>query len=234
MIAVENLSIRAGHFALDDLSFQVASGAYAVLMGKTGCGKTTILEAICGLRTPRGGRILLLDRDVTRLPPAVRGIGYVPQDLALFRTMTVAEHLAFPLVIRRWPRSQVEERVAEVGHLLGIESLFPRKPVGLSGGESQRVALGRALAFQPRVLLLDEPLSALDEDTRLDMCNLLRTVQKQTGVTFLHVTHNPAEARRLADQVLRFQDGKIREESPQGIAGDESERFPIARGGSTP
>lgn len=211
MIAVENLSIRAGNFALDGLSFQVASGAYAVLMGKTGCGKTTILEAICGLRSIRSGRILLLDRDVTRLTPAERGIGYVPQDLALFRTMTVAEHLAFPLVIRRWPRRQVEQRVTELACFLGIEPLLDRKPVGLSGGESQRVALGRALAFQPRVLLLDEPLSALDEETRLEMCNLLGEIRKKTGVTFLHVTHNAAEARRLADQVLRFAGKQVQE-----------------------
>ncbi len=204
MIVVENLTIRSGGFLLREVSFQVDSGKYAVLMGKTGTGKTTILEAICGLRTVVGGAIRLDGVDVTRLPPADRGIGYVPQDLALFRTMTVREHLAFSLIIRRWDRASVDRRVTELADLLGIRALLPRRPMGLSGGESQRVALGRALAFQPRVLLLDEPLSALDEETRTDMCRLLRTVQQQTGVTFLHVTHNMNEARRLADQVFQL------------------------------
>jgi ABC-type sugar transport system ATPase subunit len=209
MIAVENLTIRSGTFVLRELSFQVAGGTYAVLMGRTGSGKTTILEAICGLRPVEAGAIRLGGVDVTRWPPADRGIGYVPQDLALFHTMTVWEHLAFSLVIRHWGRRAVERRVEELADLLGIGGLLGRRPVGLSGGESQRVALGRALAFQPAVLLLDEPLSALDEETRIEMCQLLRTVQQQTGVTFLHVTHNVNEARRLADQVLRLAEHTI-------------------------
>jgi molybdate/tungstate transport system ATP-binding protein len=211
MILIENLTIRSGAFLLREVSFQVASGKYAVLMGRTGSGKTTILEAICGLRTVVGGAIRLDGVDVTQLPPADRGIGYVPQDLALFRTMTVWEHLAFSLVIRRWDRASVHRRVTELAELLGIKGLLTRRPLGLSGGESQRVALGRALAFQPRVLLLDEPLSALDEETRAEMCRLLRTVQKQTGVTFLHVTHNLNEARRLADQIFLLTEEAVSE-----------------------
>jgi ABC-type sugar transport system ATPase subunit len=211
VITLENVTVRAGSFVLEGLSFAVPSGRYAVLMGKTGCGKTTILEAICGLRTVEAGAIKLHGKDVTKFKPADRGIGYVPQDLALFRTMTVQDHLAFPLVIRRWESAAVGRRVAELADLLGLRPLLPRKPAGLSGGESQRVALGRALAFQPAVLLLDEPLSALDDQTRLEMCGLLRSVQKQTGVTFLHVTHNASEARRLADQVLLITERTIRE-----------------------
>jgi ABC-type sugar transport system ATPase subunit len=219
MIAVEGLAIRAGSFALDNLTFQVAAGKYAVLMGKTGSGKTTILEAICGLRHVHAGRICLMGQDVTDLPPADRGVGYVPQDLALFRTMTVHEHLAFPLVIRRWQRKAIEDRVAELAELLGLAHLVQRKPAGLSGGESQRVALGRALAFHPGVLLLDEPLSALDEETRSEMCRLLRSVQQQTGVTLLHVTHNVAEARRLADQVLVLAEHNVRAVPPADLPG---------------
>lgn len=211
MIAVENLSLRSGAFAIDGLSFSVATGQYAVLMGKTGTGKTTILEAICGLRKIRRGTIRLLDRDVTRSKPAERGIGYVPQDLALFQTMTVREHLTFALAIRRWSRRVMEERVCELADLLGLQRLLDRKPHGLSGGESQRVALGRALAYRPQVLLLDEPLSALDDETREEMYTLLRSVQRQTGVTALHVTHNTSESQKLADRVLVLRDGAVHE-----------------------
>jgi ABC-type sugar transport system ATPase subunit len=220
MIAVHELGVRAGSFSLQGLSFEVESGKYAVLMGKTGSGKTTILEAICGLRKVESGSITLLGSDVTRLPPADRGIGYVPQDLALFRTMTVAEHLAFPLVIRHRRPQEIETRVEELAGLLGLGRLTHRKPAGLSGGESQRVALGRALAFHPRVLLLDEPLSALDEETRIEMCQLLRSVQKQTGVTFLHVTHNQSEARRVADQLLLLTEQGVREIAVEQLPGN--------------
>lgn len=211
MIAVENLTVHAGAFSLHRLTFNVATGQYAVLMGKTGTGKTTVLEAICGLKTIQNGRILLSDRDVTRLKTAERGIGYVPQDLALFRTLTVREHLAFALVIRKWPAAAVEQRVGELADLLGLQHLLERRPAGLSGGESQRVALGRALAFQPRVLLLDEPLSALDDETRTDMYALLRSVQRQTGVTAIHVTHSLQEAKALADRLLLLRDGGIQD-----------------------
>lgn len=209
MIAVENLALSVGAFALEGLSFEVASGQYAALMGRTGSGKSTILEAICGLRLVRAGRIWLLGLEVTHLKPAERGIGYVPQDLALFPTMTVREHLTFALRVRGWDRPAIDRRVDELAGLLGLGHLLLRKPHGLSGGESQRVALGRALAFHPRVLLLDEPLSALDDETRAEMYALLRSVQRQTGVTTLHVTHSLYEARQLADRVLLLEDGAV-------------------------
>lgn len=212
MIAVDNLSLRVGTFGLQGISFVVPSGSYGVLMGRTGAGKTTLLEAICGLKPVLSGSIHLLDRDVTRLRPAERGIGYVPQDRALFPTMTVREHLAFALVIRKWSLSQIDPRVTELADLLGIRTLLDRKPQGLSGGESQRVALGRALAYNPHILLLDEPLSALDDETKDEMIALLRSIQKQTGVTTLHVTHHLSEAGKLADQLFRLKDGRIRGE----------------------
>jgi ABC-type sugar transport system ATPase subunit len=212
MIEVERLSVRAGAFSLDGVSFTVPTGAYAVLMGPTGCGKTTLLEAVCGLKRVRCGRIVLLDRDVTHLRPQERGVGYVPQDLALFPTLTVRDHLAFALVVRRWDEVAVTRRVDDLAGLLGIGPLLARRPQGLSGGEAQRVALGRALAYQPRILLLDEPLSALDEDTRGGMVALLRSVQRATGVTTLHVTHSLTEARQLADVLLRLEGGAITEQ----------------------
>jgi molybdate/tungstate transport system ATP-binding protein len=209
VIVVENMSVRAGEFRLEGVSLRVPTGGYGVLMGKTGSGKTTLLESIIGLRTVRGGRIWLHDRDVTHLKPAVRGIGYVPQDGALFSTMTVQDQLALALVIRRVPAAEIRQRVGELAGLLGISHLLGRRPRGLSGGERQRVALGRALSFRPRVLCLDEPLSALDDETREQMYTLLDHIRRVTGVTALHITHNLDEAERLADCVFRLDAGRI-------------------------
>ena len=210
MIQVDRLSIRNGGFRLDDVSFEVFAGGYGVLMGKTGSGKTTILEAITGLKPIPAGRIVLGDLDVTRLKPAERNIGFVPQDAALFSTMSVRDHLAFALVIRRASPKTVRARVAEMAELLEIEPLLDRTTEGLSGGEKQRVALGRALAFRPSTLCLDEPLTALDDDTRRQMIDLLKRLQRDTGVTTLHITHNQDEAATLADVLLELVDGRIR------------------------
>jgi len=209
MIAVEHLSVRAGGFALEDVGFEVPAGQYAVLMGRTGAGKTTLLEALCGLKPVARGTIRLHERDVTRLKPAERGIGYVPQDRALFQTMTVREHLAFALVIQKADRHVIQQRVAELCQMLGLESLLDRRPHGLSGGEAQRVALGRALSVRPGILCLDEPLNALDDETRQEMYELLAAVRRTTGVTILHVTHNLDEARQLADRILLLRNGKV-------------------------
>lgn len=212
MIDLDNVSIRSGGFSLWDFSLHVPAGAYGVLMGGTGQGKTTILEAICGLRHVVGGKVRLCDVDVTKLKPADRGVGYLPQDLALFPTMSVRGHLEFALHIRRWPPEAIAERVVELAHMLGIEPLLERRIKGLSGGESQRVALGRALSFRPQVLLLDEPLNALDEKTRDRLCGLLRSVQQKSGLTALHITHSRSEARLLADKLFVIEEGRVREE----------------------
>lgn len=209
MIEVANLTVWAGNFCLKEASFTVPQGNYAVLMGRTGSGKTTLLEAICGLRTIQAGTIRLGGVDVSFAPPAERGIGYVPQDLALFPTMTVKEHLEFALKIRRQPRTLINERTNELARLLGIEHLLSRRPLGLSGGEAQRVALGRALSFRPTVLLFDEPLSALDETTRDEMYTLLRNIRQQTEMTVLHITHSRQEAQTLADCLFELHDGQI-------------------------
>ncbi len=209
MIRLADLSIRLGAFVLDDINLQVPAGSYAVLMGRTGCGKTTILEAVCGLRRLAGGRIFLMGEDVTGMPPGRRNVGLVPQDGALFNPMTVAEHLGFALRVRRRPAAEIAARVEELAGWLNLGHLLKRRPFGLSGGERQRVALGRALAAKPHVLCLDEPFSALDEDTRAEMVELLRRIHRQAGVTVLHVTHNRQEAAALAGQLFRLQNGKL-------------------------
>jgi molybdate/tungstate transport system ATP-binding protein len=209
MITVDQLTLRVGGFALENVGFEVPTGHYAVLMGRTGAGKTTLLEALCGLKAVASGTIQLNGRNVTRLKPAERGIGYVPQDRALFQTMTVREHLAFALTIQKASRQVIRQSVAELSRLLGIEHLLDRRPPGLSGGEAQRVALGRALSARPGVLCLDEPLSALDDETRQEMYELLEQVQESTNVTILHVTHNRDEAERLADRIFLLRNGKV-------------------------
>jgi ABC-type sugar transport system ATPase subunit len=215
MISVKNLCLQAGDFSLQDISFEVPTGNYAVLMGRTACGKTTALEAICGLKKTLSGTILLHGQDVTDLKPAARGIGFVPQDGALFTTMTVSQHLAFPLSIRKWKQNDIDQRVGELADLLGLSSLLQRKPHGLSGGERQRTALGRALSYRPSILCLDEPLSALDEETHEQTCDLLKTVHNRSNVTTLHITHSQQEAARLADRYFVFRDGQVSEHWPK-------------------
>jgi ABC-type sugar transport system ATPase subunit len=217
MIALEQIHLQIGIFSLVDVNLQIEPGQYGVLMGRTGCGKTTILEAVAGLRPVRSGRILLGNREVTALHPAARGVGYVPQDLALFPSLSVREHLRFALEVRRLPQGN---RVEELAQLLGITALLDRRPQGLSGGEAQRVALGRALAFRPSVLLLDEPLSALDDDTRADMIALLKRVQQAEHVTVLHVTHSKTEAHALADRLFLVADGRVLERERSDVPSD--------------
>jgi len=209
MIQVEHLKVKAGGFALADVCFDIPARCYAVLMGRTGAGKTTLLEAVCGLKPVTGGTIWLNGRDVTELKPAERGIGYVPQDRALFQTMTVRENLGFSLAIQKLRGGVIAERVGGLAQLLGIEHLLDRWPEGLSGGEAQRVAVGRALAAQPFILCLDEPLNGLDDQTRREMQDLLHAVQQATGVTTLHVTHSLEEAEALADRVLLLTNGRV-------------------------
>jgi len=212
MIRLSRIHHVAGAFRLDDISFSVPPATYAVLMGRTGSGKTTLLEILCGLRRPAGGTIWIGDRDVTDLQPGQRGIGYVPQDGALFPTMTVREQIGFALRIRRRSDEEIAERVRELSSQLGIAHLLDRLPQNLSGGERQRVALARALAAKPKVLLFDEPLSALDEDTREEIAAVLKETQRAHGVTALHITHSRREAAQLADTIYQLEGGCVREQ----------------------
>ncbi|MEM7147260.1 MAG: ATP-binding cassette domain-containing protein [Verrucomicrobiota bacterium] len=209
MISIDRLEVEAGEFRLKGISFEVPTGEHGVLMGKTGSGKTTILEAVCGLKKVTGGKIVLMGRNVTGLRAGERGIGFVPQDGTLFSTMTVRDHLAFGPRLRRWGKKEVNERVEELATELGIGELLKRKPFGLSGGERQRVALGRALATRPEVLCLDEPLSALDEGTHEEMVSLIKGLVKDHGMTALHITHSRREAEMMGDVVFLLEGGSV-------------------------
>lgn len=209
MIALRDISMSLGEFGLRGVSFTVPDGCYAVLMGKTGSGKTSIVEAICGLRSLTSGSITINGQPVQDLDPAARGVAYVPQDGALFKTMTVRDQILMPMRIRRWPAPVARERMLEVAEWFGISKLLSRRPAGLSGGERQRVALARALAFRPRVICLDEPFSALDEPTRDEMYTVIESARAHAPLTALHVTHSSIEARRLGDIILDLERGGV-------------------------
>lgn len=215
MIRLQNISWKAGAFALDNVSFDVPAGAYAVLMGRTGTGKTSLIEIICGLRAPQSGSVWLNEREVTRLPPGQRGLGFVPQDGALFPTLTVAEQIGFALRIQKAAPGLIAETVGQLAEEMGISHLLTRRPAGLSGGEKQRVALARALAARPGVLLLDEPLAAVDEDTQTGLIHLLQRTQQQHQFTVLHVTHSRREAEALATHRLRLENHAVHIEKSQ-------------------
>ncbi|MEM9942129.1 MAG: ABC transporter ATP-binding protein [Planctomycetota bacterium] len=197
------MSVSSGDFHLTSLSLVINTGMYGVMTGPTGQGKTTLLESICGLREVSQGTIRLNRTDVTRMDPAERNIGYVPQDTVLFPHMTVVQQIRFPLKIRKIEPQKIQSRIAELANLLGIESLLDRKTQNLSGGESQRVAIARALSFEPDFLILDEPLSGLDPINRTDMQAALKSISKQEGLTVLHVSHQTDETNTVAD--IRFQ-----------------------------
>jgi len=209
MISLSHITLRAGTFHLRDLSLEIPAGSHTVLMGRTGSGKTTLLEGLCGLRPVLAGSVRIGGRDVTHLPPGGRGIGLVPQDGALFDHLSVRQHLGFALEVRGWSAERCEARVRELADWLHLGPLLERLPAGLSGGERQRVALGRALSFEPPVLCLDEPLSALDDQTRQEILGLLAGLRSRSAITLLHITHNRSEAEQLADRILHLRDGRL-------------------------
>ncbi|MDX2160278.1 MAG: ABC transporter ATP-binding protein [bacterium] len=194
-----------------DVSLHVETGELFVLLGASGSGKSTLLRLISGLLTPDHGRILLNGRDVTMLPPQARDTGFVFQNYSLFRHMTVAENIAFGLSIRRKPRIERERRTAELLDLIELREYSNRLPNELSGGQQQRVALARALAYQPTVLLLDEPFGALDVKIRVQLRRDLRAIQQRLGVTAILVTHDQEEAFDIADRIGVIEGGELLE-----------------------
>jgi sulfate/thiosulfate transport system ATP-binding protein len=194
-----------------DVSLNIESGELFVLLGASGSGKSTLLRLIAGLLLPDSGRIMLNDRDVTTLPPQQRGTGFVFQNYSLFRHMTVAENIAFGLSIRQVSRQERQRRTNELLDLIGLSGYGDRLPAQLSGGQQQRVALARALAYQPNVLLLDEPFGALDVKIRAQLRQSLREIQQRLGVTAILVTHDQEEAFDIADRIGVIEQGELLE-----------------------
>lgn len=208
MIRADAVNYAIGSFVLD-ASLEMNDREYFVLLGATGSGKTIFLECLCGLREVTGGKIEIDGRDVTGSEPVGRNIGYVPQDGALFGHLDVYGNIAFGPKVRGMSPGHCAGQVAGVSQMLGIDHLLGRRIRGLSGGERQRVALARALACSPAVLLLDEPVSALDEFTRDKICRQLVRLQRETGVSVVHVCHSFEEARLVADRIGIIGDGRI-------------------------
>ncbi len=211
-IKLQNIRKRFGEtVALDDLSLEFCDGKLTTLLGPSGCGKSTLLNLISGILPPTSGSIFFGDRDVTSLSPDKRNIGLVFQNYALYPHMTVGENIAFPLEIKKVSKKERLERAEEFAKLLRIEDYFTRKPSQLSGGQQQRVSIARALAKEPEILLLDEPLSNLDARLRLEMREEIRRLQLETGITTIFVTHDQEEALSISDRILLLKKGRVQQ-----------------------
>ncbi|KQC05797.1 MAG: ABC transporter [Methanoculleus sp. SDB] len=209
MLRIENVSKDLGEFRLKNVSLDVKNGEYMVIIGPTGAGKTILLETVAGVYPPDSGNVLLLGNDITHQPPKDRNITMVYQDYMLFPHLTVGENIAFGLNNRKVPKDEKEKRVSDVAELFGIDHLLHRYPETLSGGEQQRAAISRAIILNPAVLLLDEPLSALDGQTREKLRKELKRLHTIFGTTIIHITHNFEEVFSLADRVAVMNKGEI-------------------------
>jgi sn-glycerol 3-phosphate transport system ATP-binding protein len=213
-IQLVNLSKHwGGTPALDNINLAIEPGSFCVLLGPSGCGKSTTLRLIAGLESATSGQVLVDGHDVTRQPPAQRGIAMVFQNYALFPHLSVAANISFGLEVRKVEAAERARRVAATAALLGLDTLLERKPAQLSGGQQQRVALGRALVAQAKVCLMDEPLSNLDAQLRQEMRQELRELQQRLGLTVVYVTHDQTEAMSMADQVVLLNRGRIEQDA---------------------
>ncbi|HJV29005.1 MAG TPA: TOBE-like domain-containing protein [Gaiellaceae bacterium] len=210
MIEARSVSKQFGSFvALDDVSVEVPAGSLTALLGPSGSGKSTLLRIIAGLERPDAGRVLIEGHDVTSRPPQQRGVGFVFQHYAAFKHMTVWKNVAFGLEIRRRPKPEIKERVGQLLELVQLNGFADRFPAQLSGGQRQRMALARALAVEPDVLLLDEPFGALDARVRKELRAWLRRLHDEVHVTTIFVTHDQEEAMDLADQIVVMSHGQV-------------------------
>ncbi len=209
-VSLTDLTLSYGQtVAVPNLNLDIVEGELIALLGPSGCGKTTTMRAIAGLMPPAQGRIVIDGADVTRVPANKRGIGLVFQSYALFPHLSAFENVAFGLRLQKLPQAQIRAKTEAGMATVGLTGFEARKPGEMSGGQQQRLALARSLVMQPKVLLLDEPLSNLDARLRLEMRNELQRVQKETGITMVFVTHDQSEALALADRIVLMKDGKI-------------------------
>jgi len=226
MLRLENIRVQLGTFVLQDVDLHIHANEYRVLLGPTGTGKTVLLETIAGLYAPQHGRMLLNGRDITKIAPEDRHMGVVYQDYALFPHLSVSDNIAFGLKLQGITGNEIQTRVREMAGFLRIDHILKRRPRNLSGGESQRVALARALVLKPHVLLLDEPLSAVDRLTRDHLRGELQKIHKQLGLSVLHITHDLDEAFFLGNSITIMQQGKILQEgAPEDICRHPKTRF---------
>jgi len=212
MIRIAGLTVRLPGFSLTDITLGIPENQFFVLLGPTGSGKTVLLEAIAGIEKISSGSVRICGLDVTNLPPEKRGVGIVYQDSCLFPHLCVSDNIRYGLRYRRGNGAGNVQRSDELVDLLKISHLLKRKPATLSGGEIQRTALARALITGPRVLLLDEPFSAIDQSFRAELQQLLKTLQRKSGVTFIMVTHSFSEALSLADRAAVLQNGRVEQD----------------------
>jgi ABC-type sugar transport system ATPase subunit len=208
-IDITGLCFHIGSFVMEDVTFSVGAGEYFVLTGPNGSGKSLLMKLICGLIQPLSGSICVNDCPLDGKPPWKRHIGYVPQDGVLFPNRTVHQNIGFGLEVSHMPRPDRDRAIDRITALLGISHLSERLPHGLSGGERQKVSLARALVLEPDILLLDEPVSAIDEQARDEVCQELQRVQEALGVTTIHISHNQEETRMLAHRVGILEQGRL-------------------------
>jgi sulfate transport system ATP-binding protein len=215
MISVSSVSKHYGDFAaLNDVSVDIAPGSLTALLGPSGSGKSTLLRVIAGLEVPDAGTVILEDRDVTNLPPQRRDIGFVFQHYAAFKHLSVRENVAFGLKVRKRPKAEIAAKVDELLGIVGLAGYQERYPSQLSGGQRQRMALARALAIEPKLLLLDEPFGALDANVRAELRAWLRRLHDEVHVTTVLVTHDQEEAMELADRIVVLNAGQVEQAGP--------------------
>jgi sulfate/thiosulfate transport system ATP-binding protein len=215
VITVTGVTKRFGGFqALDGVSIAVEDGSLTALLGPSGSGKSTLLRVIAGLETPDSGAVEIAGRDATAVPPQKRGIGFVFQHYAAFKHMTVRENVAFGLRVRKRPKAEIAARVDELLRIVGLDGYQARYPAQLSGGQRQRMALARALAVEPEVLLLDEPFGALDANVRAELREWLRRLHDEVHVTTVLVTHDQEEAMEVADRIVVLNHGRVEQDGP--------------------